>query len=71
MRDELWTALRELTPRQRAVLVLRYFHDLSERQVAEIVGCSLGTVSSTTSRSLAQLRELIKPAPFEARSDQR
>lgn len=68
MRDELWTALRELTPHQRAVLVLRYFHDLSERHVAEIFSCATGTVSSTNARSLARLRELIEPP---VRSDQR
>jgi len=64
-RDELWEALRRLTPRQRAVLVLRYFHDLSEAQTAEILGCTPKTVSSTSSRSLTQLRELIKPAASE------
>lgn len=64
-RDELWSALRQLTPRQRAVLVLRYFHDLSEAQTAEILGCTPKTVSATSSRSLAQLRELIEPSALE------
>lgn len=67
-RQELWAALRELTARQRAVLVLRYFHDLSEAEVAETLGIATGTVSSTASRSLAQLRDLIDPARSEARS---
>jgi len=69
-RDELWVALRRLTTRQRAVLVLRYFNDFSEAQTAQILGCSPGTVSSTTSRSLARLRELMGPTVRE-RSDQR
>lgn len=62
-REEVLTALRQLAPRQRAVLVLRYFHDLSETQVAETLGCTTSTVRSTTSRSLAQLRKVIEPAP--------
>jgi len=64
-RDELWTALRNLTLRQRAVLVLRYFHDLSEAQTARVLECTPKTVSSTSSRSLTQLRELIEPAAPE------
>jgi RNA polymerase sigma-70 factor (sigma-E family) len=70
-RDELRGALRQLTPRQRAVLVLRYFSDLSEAQVAETLGCTAGTVKSTASRSLSQLRELMDPPPLERRSKQR
>ncbi|MFJ3668626.1 SigE family RNA polymerase sigma factor [Streptomyces sp. NPDC090106] len=51
-------ALARLTARQRAVLVLRYFEDLPEADVARIMGCSVGTVRSTTHRSLARLRAL-------------
>lgn len=51
-------ALARLTPRQRAVLVLRYFEDLPEGEVAELLGCSVGTVRSTNHRSLARLRAL-------------
>ncbi|MCL7423929.1 SigE family RNA polymerase sigma factor [Streptomyces sp. NPDC057806] len=51
-------ALARLTPRQRTVLVLRYFEDLPEAEVAALLGCSVGTVRSTTHRSLARLRAL-------------
>ena len=50
-------ALGSLTRRQRAVLVLRVFDDLSEAQVAHLLGCPLGTVKSAMSRALAKLRE--------------
>ena len=59
-RAELVGALALLPPRQRAVLVLRYFEDLSEAQTAEILGCSLGTVKSTASRGLARMREALE-----------
>jgi RNA polymerase sigma-70 factor (sigma-E family) len=54
-RSELMQALAALPPRQRAVLVLRYFEDLSEAQVATALGCSIGTVKSAASRGLARL----------------
>lgn len=50
-------ALGRLTARQRSVLVLRYFEDLPEADVARLLGCSIGTVRSTTHR-LARLRTL-------------
>jgi RNA polymerase sigma-70 factor (sigma-E family) len=53
---DLTKALGDLAPRQRAVLVFRYLYDLSEAQVAEVMGCSVGTVKSTTSRALQRLR---------------
>jgi RNA polymerase sigma-70 factor (sigma-E family) len=56
VRSELIDALGTLPPRQRAVLVLRYFEDLSEAQVAAALGCSIGTVKSSASRGLARLQ---------------
>jgi DNA-directed RNA polymerase specialized sigma24 family protein len=48
--------LAALTERQRAVVVLRLFDDLSEAQVAQILGCAVGTVKATMSQALARLR---------------
>ena len=59
--DELFDALSALPPRQRAALVLRYFLDLSEAETAAALGCSVGTVKSSTSRGLTQLKETLRP----------
>jgi RNA polymerase sigma-70 factor (sigma-E family) len=59
--SELIAALGTLAPRQRAVLVLRYFVDLPESEVAAALGCSLGTVKSTASRGLARLAVQLDP----------
>lgn len=59
-RAELRTALERLPHGQRAVLVLRYFEDLTEPQIAAILGCSVGTVKSQASKAMAKLR--IDPA---------
>lgn len=53
----LMAALATLPPRQRAAVVLRYWEDLSEQQVADILGCSLGNVKSQASRGLRKLRD--------------
>jgi RNA polymerase sigma-70 factor (sigma-E family) len=64
-RSELLTALGTLPVRQRTVLVLRYFVDLPEAEVAAILGCSLGTVKSTASRALAKLEQQLSESSTE------
>jgi RNA polymerase sigma-70 factor (sigma-E family) len=56
-RSALTAALRALGPRQRAVVVLRYWLDLSEAEIAAAMSCSAGTVKSQASRALAALRK--------------
>ena len=65
-RDLIWTAVRALPPRQRAVVVLRYYEDLSEAEIADTLGCSRGTVKSQASAALTALR---KVAPDLVRED--
>lgn len=58
-RDAVWGAVRRLPERQRAVVVLRFYEDLSEAETAEVLGCSRGTVKSQTSRAVARLHQLL------------
>jgi RNA polymerase sigma-70 factor (sigma-E family) len=58
-RSTLWPALRALPRRARAVIVLRYWLDLSEAETARLLGCSVGTVKSTASRGLGRLRDTL------------
>ena len=58
--SELWAHVRSLAPQQRAAVVLRYYEDLTEAQTAEILGVSVGTVKSHTSRALRSLRRTMK-----------
>jgi RNA polymerase sigma-70 factor (sigma-E family) len=58
--DELMRALAALPPRQRTVLVLRYFLDLPEAEVAAAMKCSLGTVKSSAARGLARLEQALR-----------
>ncbi|HXR41877.1 MAG TPA: SigE family RNA polymerase sigma factor [Acidothermaceae bacterium] len=55
-RDAMWRALRRLPPKQRAVLVLRYYDDNTEQEIAELLNCSTGTVKSQAAKGLAKLR---------------
>lgn len=59
-RDAMWSALAELPPKQRAVLVLRYYEDLSEADIAEVLGCSRGTVKSQAAKGLSRLRQIVE-----------
>jgi RNA polymerase sigma-70 factor (sigma-E family) len=59
-RDELYSALAALPPRQRTAIVLRYFLDLPEAEVAAAMKCSLGTVKSTAARGLARLEQALR-----------
>lgn len=68
-RDELRRALLALPPRQRAVVVLRHYADLSEREVAATLGCSVGAVKSQNFRALEKLRaQLGTPNPQGAKA---
>ena len=62
-RAALLSCVRELPPGQRAVLVLRYFDDLTEAETARVLGCSVGTVKSQHARAMARLRELVPHQP--------
>ncbi|HEY0453296.1 SigE family RNA polymerase sigma factor [Actinophytocola sp.] len=64
-RELVVQALAALPARMRAVIVLRFFDDLTERDTAEALRCGVGTVKSQTSRGLARLRELIDAATAE------
>ncbi len=67
-RAALWDAVRSLPPKQRAVVVLRYYEELGEREIADLLGISPGTVKSQASRALATLRERA-PQALQAYAD--
>ncbi|MEV4098084.1 SigE family RNA polymerase sigma factor [Streptosporangium saharense] len=62
----LWDELRDLPPKQRAVLVLRYYEDLPDQEIADLLGISRGTVRSQASRALDKLRIRMNPVKAEA-----
>lgn len=62
-RDQLIQVLRTLPARMRAVIVLRYYDDLSEAETAEALGISVGSVKSQTSRGLGRMRDAISGTP--------
>ena len=63
-RDQIWSWLARLPKAQRAALVLRYYEDLPDAEIAEILGCAVGTVRSSISRALATLRaEMVETSP--------
>lgn len=70
LRDAVARLLAELPPKQRAVLLLRYWEQRSEAETAALLGCSPGTVKSASARGLARLRELTTTWP-EAEARQR
>ncbi len=63
-RQTLMSALRDLPPRQRACVVLRYFEDLTVADTAAVLGCTEGTVKSQTARALASLRSRFDGSPI-------
>lgn len=63
----LWEFVQSLPRKQRAVVVLRFYEDLSEAEVADILGISVGTVKSQSSRALAALRSRVHTQPLLAR----
>ncbi|MFE7262728.1 SigE family RNA polymerase sigma factor [Streptomyces sp. NPDC057592] len=63
LHDAMWRAVMKLPDRQRAMVVLRYYEDLSEAQTAEVLGVSVGTVKSAVSRALGKLRQDPELAP--------
>lgn len=62
-RDAVWAFVATLPPRQRAVIVLRYYEDLTERETADVLGVAVGTVKSQASRAIAALRAQLDDHP--------
>jgi RNA polymerase sigma-70 factor (sigma-E family) len=69
LRDSLVRLLVRLPPRQRAVIVARYWEQLTEAEAAQLLGCSVGTVKSATARGLRRLRELSESGGREAAAE--
>jgi RNA polymerase sigma-70 factor (sigma-E family) len=67
----MWEALRQLPPRQRAVVVLRFYEDLSERDIADLMKVSPGTVKSQCSAALTKLRSALSTDVVDSTGDAR
>jgi RNA polymerase sigma-70 factor (sigma-E family) len=65
-RDAAWALLARLPRRQRVVLVLRFYEDLSDEQISEVLGCSASAVRSNAARALAALRAVVPTLDWEA-----
>lgn len=63
-RDEVWRLLARLAPKQRAVLVLRFYEDLTDPEIAEVIGCRRATVRVHASRGMSRLREILGSASY-------
>lgn len=63
-RDEVWRLLATLGPRQRSCVVLRYYEDLPIAEIADVLGCGIGTVKSQLSRAMAALRGHLDVVPL-------
>ena len=59
LRQDLWARLLALPPRQRAAVVLRFYEGMSDREIADVLGCAVGTVRSLISRAVVSLREVM------------
>lgn len=67
--EDVWRAVLALPVRQRAVVVLRYYEDLSEAQIADALGCRPGTVKSQASAALASLRRVLRESVESVESE--
>jgi RNA polymerase sigma-70 factor (sigma-E family) len=65
---ELWDLVRRLPAKQRAVVVLRYYEDLTEAETAEVLGCSVSAVKSRTNRAIVNLRSAFAPPADSAQT---
>jgi RNA polymerase sigma-70 factor (sigma-E family) len=65
----LWPHVKSLPPRQRAVIVLRYYEDLTEQEIADVLACSRGNVKSTAHRALKALRAALGPEATDGREN--
>jgi RNA polymerase sigma-70 factor (sigma-E family) len=70
-RAAMWDALRQLPPRQRAIVVLRFYEDLSERDIADLMDVAPGTVKSQCSAALAKLQAALSSDVVDPTGDAR